>query len=120
MPWPPALWTRDAVSSIVSGRFISDDWDRVDRPVTYTVAPAAPSCTAIPRPAPRVAPATRATLSSSDPAIGGRGYAGASADGSPQIDRSRETGPIPRPRSVNFRPELGRGVESGCAGSSPR
>ena len=33
-----------------------------ERPVQYTVAPAAPSCTAMPRPAPRVAPATSATL----------------------------------------------------------
>ena len=33
----------------------------VVRPVQYTVAPAAPSWTAIPRPAPRVAPATSAT-----------------------------------------------------------
>ena len=44
---------------------------RVDRPVQYTVAPAAPSCTAIPRPAPRVAPATRATLPDSGPSMGG-------------------------------------------------
>ena len=33
------------------------------RPVTYTVAPAAPSSTAMPRPAPRVPPATTATRS---------------------------------------------------------
>ena len=35
------------------------------RPVQYTVAPASPSATAVPRPAPRVAPATSATLPSS-------------------------------------------------------
>ncbi|GHG35463.1 hypothetical protein GCM10018791_61120 [Streptomyces zaomyceticus] len=34
-------------------------FSRVVRPVTYTVAPAAPSWTAMARPAPRVAPATR-------------------------------------------------------------
>ena len=39
------------------------------RPVQYTVAPASPSATAVPRPAPRVAPATRATLPSSGPGI---------------------------------------------------
>jgi hypothetical protein len=53
---------RSAVSSMVSGRSISDRCSRVLRPVAYTVAPAAPSCTAIWRPAPRVAPATRATF----------------------------------------------------------
>ena len=37
----------------------------VVRPVQYTVAPAAPSWTAMPRPAPRLAPATSATLPSS-------------------------------------------------------
>jgi hypothetical protein len=34
MPRPPASSTRVAVSSIVSGRFISDRWDWVVRPVT--------------------------------------------------------------------------------------
>src|SRR5215510_8305744 len=66
MPRPPARSTSAAVSSIVSGRFISERSERVVRPVTYTVDPAAPSCTAIPRPAPRVAPATNATLSARD------------------------------------------------------
>jgi hypothetical protein len=32
------------------------------RPVQYTVAPASPSETAVPRPAPRVAPVTSATF----------------------------------------------------------
>ena len=63
MPWPPARVTRPAVSSIVSGRSYSERRARVLRPVTYTVAPAAPSSTAVPRLAPRVAPATSATLS---------------------------------------------------------
>jgi hypothetical protein len=39
---------------------------RVERPVTYTVALAAPSSTAMSLPAARVAPATRATLPLSD------------------------------------------------------
>jgi hypothetical protein len=34
---------------------------RLLRPVQYTVAPASPNIRAIPRPAPRVAPATTAT-----------------------------------------------------------
>lgn len=63
MPRPPASVTRPAVSSIVSGRSYSERQARVVRPVTYTVAPAAPSSMAMPRPAPRVAPATSATLS---------------------------------------------------------
>lgn len=58
MPRPPAAVTRSAVSSIVSGRFIGERPSRVVRPVQYTVAPRAPSSTAMPRPAPRVAPAT--------------------------------------------------------------
>jgi hypothetical protein len=89
MPRPPASSTSAAVSSIVSGRSISDRSVRVVRPVTYTVAPAEPSCTAIPRPAARVAPATRATLPSSDvlmdggasaptPQLGGLGVGAAS------------------------------------------
>src|SRR6188472_3267420 len=61
MPCPPAAVTASAVSSIVSGRSYSDRWARVVRPVQYTVAPAAPSSMAMPRPAPRVAPATSAT-----------------------------------------------------------
>ena len=63
MPWPPAFCTNSAVSSIVSGRLYSERCVRVVRPVTYTVAPAAPNSTAMPRPAPRVPPATNATLS---------------------------------------------------------
>src|SRR5439155_13686828 len=57
--------TSSAVSSIVSGRLYSERCVRVVRPVRYTMAPAAPSSTAMPRPAPRVAPATNATLPSS-------------------------------------------------------
>ena len=49
-----------AVSSIVSARLYSDRADRVVRPVQMTVAPASPMAAAIPRPAPRVAPATTA------------------------------------------------------------
>src|SRR5262249_2525926 len=60
MPVPPALVTRSAVSSMVSGRSRSERALRVVRPLTYTVGPAAPSSTAMPRPAPLVAPATRA------------------------------------------------------------
>ena len=62
MPVPPAASTSSAVSSIVSGRSYSERCARVLRPVQYTVAPASPSATAMPRPAPRVAPATSATL----------------------------------------------------------
>ncbi|SCF88377.1 hypothetical protein GA0115254_121619 [Streptomyces sp. Ncost-T10-10d] len=48
---------------MLSGRFISERCDPLARPVTWTVAPVAPSGTAMPRrPAPRVAPATRATF----------------------------------------------------------
>ncbi len=43
MPRPPASSTSAAVSSIVSGRFISDRSEPLVRPVQYTVAPAAPS-----------------------------------------------------------------------------
>ncbi|BBG02157.1 hypothetical protein PSA01_12000 [Pseudonocardia saturnea] len=60
IPVPPAAVTSSAVSSIVSGLPYSDARSRVVRPVQYTVAPAAPSSTAMPRPAPRVAPATSA------------------------------------------------------------
>ncbi len=62
MPVPPASVTSSAVSSMVSGRSSSERPARLLRPVAYTVAPAAPSCTAICRPAPRVAPATSATF----------------------------------------------------------
>jgi len=59
-----SFFYQTSVSSIVSDRPYSDARSRVVRPVTYTVAPAAPSSTAIPRPAPRVAPATKATFPS--------------------------------------------------------
>ena len=49
-----------AVCSIVSARSYSERRARVVRPVQMTVAPTS-SAAAIPRPAPRVAPATRAT-----------------------------------------------------------
>src|ERR687898_1001339 len=65
MPWPPAAVTSSAVSSIVSGRSISERRSRVLRPVAYTVAPASPRATAMPRPPPRVAPLTSATLPAS-------------------------------------------------------
>src|SRR6185436_11969993 len=48
-------------SSIVSGRPYGERLPRTLRPVQYTMAPASPSARAMPRPAPRVAPATRAT-----------------------------------------------------------
>ncbi len=60
MPWPPSPVTSSAVSSIVSGRSYSERAERVVRPVQITVAPASPSAMAMPRPAPRVAPATTA------------------------------------------------------------
>ena len=60
MPRPPAAVTSSAVSSMVSGRLYSLRAAAVLRPVQYTVAPASPSATAMPRPAPRVAPATSA------------------------------------------------------------
>src|SRR4051812_3018007 len=69
MPSPPASVTSSAVCSIVSGRSTSERRSRVLRPVAYTVAPATPNDTAMPRPAPRVAPATSATLPVSGPAI---------------------------------------------------
>src|SRR5580658_3756418 len=58
MPRPPAAVTSSAVSSMVSGRPDDAGVARVLRPVQYTVAPASPSIRAMPRPAPRVAPAT--------------------------------------------------------------
>src|SRR5258708_24838289 len=58
---PPAATIIAAVSSIVSGRWYDDGCPRVLRPVQYTKAPASPSARAMPRPAPRVAPATSAT-----------------------------------------------------------
>src|SRR5258708_392409 len=45
---------------MVSGRPYGEGLPLTLRPVQYTVAPASPSARAIPRPAPRVAPATRA------------------------------------------------------------
>src|SRR5690606_2763287 len=86
IPSPPAAVTSSAVSSMVSGRSISDRCDRVDRPVTYTVAPAAPSSAAMPRPAPRVPPATRATVPFS--ALMGTMLA-PKPDGSCQVSRRR-------------------------------
>ncbi|MDQ0096250.1 hypothetical protein J2T21_004170 [Paeniglutamicibacter psychrophenolicus] len=65
MPTPPAAVTSSAVRSMVSGRSYSLRAARVLRPVQYTVAPASPSATAMPRPAPRVAPATRAIFPAS-------------------------------------------------------
>src|SRR5262249_50080858 len=63
MPTPPRAVTRSAVSSMVSGRSISERPSRVLRPVTYTVAPTVPNSSAMARPAPRVPPATSATWS---------------------------------------------------------
>ena len=60
MPRPPAAVTSAAVSSIVSGRFFVAGCPATLRPEQYTVAPASPSMRAMPRPAPRVAPATTA------------------------------------------------------------
>src|SRR6185503_18229134 len=62
MPRPPAAVTRAAVSSIVSGRPAVAACPVVLRPEQYTVAPASPSMREMPRPAPRVAPATTATF----------------------------------------------------------
>src|SRR5439155_22551061 len=67
---PPAVLIRSAVSSIVSGRAYGDGWPVMLRPVQYTVAPVSPSARAIPRPAPRVAPATTATCPDSEAALG--------------------------------------------------
>ena len=62
MPVPPSAVTSSAVSSMVSGRLPVAGRPRTLRPVQYTVAPASPSMLAMPRPAPRVAPATTATF----------------------------------------------------------
>jgi hypothetical protein len=51
---------------MVSGRPGVAGFPDTLRPVQYTVAPASPSMQAMPRPAPRVAPATRATFPRSD------------------------------------------------------
>src|SRR3954451_5506393 len=61
MAEPPASLMIAAVSSIVSGRAYGEGLPRPLRPVQYTIAPASPRARAIPRPAPRVAPATTAT-----------------------------------------------------------
>src|SRR5688572_7028619 len=66
MPLPPRAVTISAVSWIVSGRFFMPGLPETLRPVQYTVAPASPSAVAMPRPAPRVAPATTATFPASD------------------------------------------------------
>ena len=66
MPVTAVAVTISAVSSIVSGLPALNGQTysvvvRLLRPVQYTVAPASPSIRAMPRPAPRVAPATTAT-----------------------------------------------------------
>src|SRR5262245_27517717 len=61
MAVPPSALIMSAVSSMVSGRPYGERLPRTLRPVQYTVAPASPRARAIPRPAPRVAPATTAT-----------------------------------------------------------
>src|SRR5947199_8389396 len=61
MAVPPSSLMIAAVWSIVSGRADGERLPRTLRPVQYTVAPASPRARAIPRPAPRVAPATTAT-----------------------------------------------------------
>src|SRR3954464_15550999 len=61
MAVPPTSLMIAAVSSIVSGRPDGERLPRTLRPVQYTIAPASPRARAIPRPAPRVAPATTAT-----------------------------------------------------------
>src|SRR5215472_9206255 len=60
IPSPPARVTSSAVSSIVPGR--EPGLAVVERPVTYTAAPASPNPIAIPLPMPRVAPVTIATF----------------------------------------------------------
>src|SRR4051794_4309424 len=60
MPRPPRALTSSAVSSTVAVAF-ARACARVDRPVTYTVAPQSPSASATPRPTPRLAPVTTAT-----------------------------------------------------------
>src|SRR5271166_3388290 len=66
MAVPPSALMRSAVSSMVSGRPYGERLPRTLRPVQYTIAPASPKARAIPRPAPRVAPATTATCPVSD------------------------------------------------------
>src|ERR1017187_1853976 len=59
MPWPPRAQTSSAVSSTVPGVPSAGlgPWREV-RAATYTVAPASPSASAMPLPAPRLDPAT--------------------------------------------------------------
>src|SRR3954451_20276356 len=76
MPVPPSDVTSSAVSSMVSGRLYSDRCVLVVRPVQTTVAPASPSAAAMPRPAPRVAPATNAIRPRSAFESGDQGMAG--------------------------------------------
>src|SRR5713226_1651019 len=86
MPCPPRAVTISAVSSIVSGRrvwshgdtflapFLGRRFARVLRPEQYTVAPASPNASAVPRPTPRVAPATSATRPRRSGALWEDGY----------------------------------------------
>src|SRR5436305_5299734 len=60
MAVPPSSLMIAAVSSIVSGCPYGERSPGTLRPVQYTIAPASPRARAIPRPAPRVAPATSA------------------------------------------------------------
>src|SRR5439155_6892421 len=62
-PQPPARVTAAAVSSTVPPSAGYVGRPAADRPVQYTVMPAAPSATAIPLPTPRLAPVTNATSS---------------------------------------------------------
>src|SRR5690349_5878301 len=64
MPSPPSSSIIAAVSPTVPG---SGPPSPVVRPVTYTVAPAAPSSSAMPLPMPRLAPVTTAILPTSGP-----------------------------------------------------
>src|SRR5215469_9505951 len=66
MAEPPVELIISAVSSTVSGRLYGERLPGTLRPVQKTVAPASPSARAMPRPAPRVAPATTATRPASD------------------------------------------------------
>src|SRR5439155_3927940 len=79
---------------MVSGRRYGDGLPRTLRPVQYTVAPASPSARAMPRPAPRVPPATSATC----PCNG----VGAVIDSSPLAQQS-DTGRLHQPPFVRSR-----------------
>src|SRR5919109_3208425 len=63
IPRPPRSVTSRSVSSIVPGTLSVVGPRSTLRPDTYTVAPAAPSASAMPRPAPRLAPVTSAMVS---------------------------------------------------------